>query len=92
VPPGSIVTVGWVDATSLAYGAYIDGSLSGRTIVSEGPGESAAYFAQWLTVGPVYIIAAPGTVFPNTRVAVLPDIDPWHGLFRVLGPAVKVVP
>ena len=85
------MTVGWVDATSLAYGAYVDGSLSGRIIVSEGPGESAAYFAQWLTVGPVYIIALPGTVFPQTRVAALANIDPWHGLFRVLGPAKRTV-
>ena len=35
VPPGSVIVVDdWLDATSLAYGAYVDGSLPDRIVVS----------------------------------------------------------
>ena len=35
VPPSSVLVSSWLDATSLAYGAYVDGSLPGRIIVSD---------------------------------------------------------
>jgi Protein of unknown function (DUF2723) len=59
VPPGSVVVANWVDATSLAYGAYADGSLPTRIIVSGfSPGDIDLY-RRW--------------VLPNRRVFILVD-------------------
>ena len=59
VPQHSIIVTPWLDATPFAYGAYVDGSLPGRTIVAAWPDDVAAHFAQWSKREPVYVIAPP---------------------------------
>ena len=48
VPPGSAVVADWLDATSLAYGAYVDGSLPGRIVLSDDKMRLALY-RRWAT-------------------------------------------
>ena len=81
VPPGSIIVTGWLDATSLAYGAYVDGSLLGRTVVSDDLLEVPRYqiWARWR---PVFVLVNPHDAAVNgaTDVATL---DPYHELYQV---------
>lgn len=82
VPPGSVLVSNWLDATSLAYGAYVDGSLAGRTIVSDDELRANLY-RRWTNEHRVFVLVDPHDVarIPGTRdVAAL---DPYHELFEV---------
>ena len=60
VPPGSVIISDWVDATSLAYGAYADRSLPGRIIVSGWFPEKTDLYREWVRPGQrVFILADP---------------------------------
>ncbi|HVA32867.1 MAG TPA: DUF2723 domain-containing protein [Candidatus Baltobacteraceae bacterium] len=84
VPRGSVILVDWLDATSLAYGAYVDGSLPDRIIVSGWNPAEVPRYRQWARSRPVYILANPKdtpVVPPGTRVAAA--IDDYHELLQV---------
>lgn len=81
VPPGSVIVTEWLDATSLAYGAYVDGSLAGRTVVSDDRVEIPRYQV-WAHRRPVFVLANPHdtAVTGATDIATL---DPYHELYQV---------
>ena len=86
VPPGGVVVVdGWLDATSLAYGAYADRSLPERIIVSGYEVRKTALYASWAKDRPVFVLTDPRYVplVPGARTIAL--LDAYHQLFR-MGP------
>ena len=84
VPPGGVIVVdGWLDATSLAYGAYADRSLPGRIIVSGWHPEKAGEYSLWAKRRPVFVLADPHAV-TNVPGSLPPvRLDPYHELFPV---------
>ncbi|MGB8908526.1 MAG: DUF2723 domain-containing protein [Candidatus Cybelea sp.] len=82
VPPGSVLVTSWLDATSLAYGAYVDGSLPGRIIVSDDKLDVARYRV-WARNRRVFVLANPHEVsrLPGTRD--FATLDPYHELYSV---------
>jgi Protein of unknown function (DUF2723) len=84
VSPGGVIVVnGWLDATSLAYGAYADRSLPGRIIVSGYDGGKTALYASWAKDRPVFVLTNPRDVplVPGARAIAL--LDAYHELFRM---------
>lgn len=82
IPPGSVLVSNWLDATSLAYGAYVDRSLAGRTIVSDDELRANLY-RRWTNGRRVFVLVDPHAV---TRIAGTRDVaalDPYHELFEV---------
>jgi hypothetical protein len=61
VPDGAIVVAGWVDATSLEYGAFVEHALGSRVVVPGWPSQFAASYPAWAAVRPVYVFADPNT-------------------------------
>jgi hypothetical protein len=60
VPPGSVIIADWVDATSLAYGAYADRTLPDRIIVSGWWPDKTDLYRRWAKPGRrVFILADP---------------------------------
>jgi hypothetical protein len=82
VPPGSVIVVSWLDATSLAYGAYVDGSLPGRIIVSEDEMRVPVY-RQWAKSRPVFMLVNPNDTAPPPGTKLYQHIDGYHDLLRV---------
>ncbi|HEY6450212.1 MAG TPA: DUF2723 domain-containing protein [Candidatus Cybelea sp.] len=82
VPPGSAIVSDWLDATSLAYGAYVDGSLPGRIVVSDDKLRVALY-QRWAQARPVFVLVDPHDVsaLPGTRDYA--TLDAYHELFAV---------
>jgi hypothetical protein len=90
IPDRSIVVAGWIDATSLEYAAFVDGSLGSRLVVAGWPGEFRDQYLAWTRQQPVYIYADPHT-FDNVRAALprawlteLPGSDGYHHVIRVI--------
>jgi hypothetical protein len=82
VPPGSTIVTGWLDATSLAYGAYVDGSLAGRTIVSDDHLNVGRY-GVWARRRPVFVLVNPRDVTPPPGAVDAATLDPYHELYTV---------
>jgi hypothetical protein len=82
VPPGAAIVTGWLDATSLAYGAYVDASLPGRIIVSDDTLRTQRY-RPWAKRRRVFVLVNPHDVdaLPSTRD--LAKLDDYHELFEV---------
>jgi hypothetical protein len=86
VPPGGVIVVdGWLDATSLAFGAYADRTLPDRIIVSGYDARKTALYATWAKDRPVFILTNPRYVplVPGAHTVGL--LDAYHQLFR-MGP------
>ncbi|HEY1868025.1 MAG TPA: DUF2723 domain-containing protein [Candidatus Cybelea sp.] len=83
VPPGSTIVTGWLDATSLAYGAYVDGSLAGRTIVSDDRLEVPRYRV-WARGRPVFVLVNPHDVNSLAGAVDYATLDPYHELYKVM--------
>lgn len=83
VPAGAVIVSNWLDATSLAYGAYADGSLPGRIIVSDDKLRIDRY-QRWARRYPVYVLVDPQniTFLPGARDAA--RLDGYHELYRVI--------
>ncbi|MFZ0032825.1 MAG: DUF2723 domain-containing protein [Candidatus Cybelea sp.] len=83
VPPRSVLVASWLDATSLAYGAYVDGSLPGRIIVSDDKLDVTRYHA-WAKGHRVFVLVNPHDVgaLPGTRD--FATLDPYHELYEVM--------
>jgi hypothetical protein len=83
VPEPSIVVTPWLDATSLAYGAYVDGSLPGLTIVSDNELRLALY-RRWAVHRRVFVLVNPNDVNGLAGARDYATLDDYHGLYRVM--------
>ncbi|MBV8331209.1 MAG: DUF2723 domain-containing protein [Candidatus Eremiobacteraeota bacterium] len=81
--PGSVIMVDWLDATSLAYGAYVDGSLPGRIIVSGWDPDKIAQYKVWARTHRVYILVNPQDVSSIDGAKLDQQIDDYHALYEV---------
>jgi hypothetical protein len=88
VPPGGVIVADWVDATSLAYGAYADRSLPGRIIVSGWTPESADLYRSWATPARrVFILADPKDLpAPPYGWRSYQRLDRYHQLYEAIPP------
>jgi 4-amino-4-deoxy-L-arabinose transferase-like glycosyltransferase len=82
VPPGSVIVTGWLDATSLAYGAYVDGSLPGRIIVSDDRLEIPLY-RTWAHGRRVFVLINPRDAASLAGTTDYATLDPYHELYLV---------
>jgi hypothetical protein len=82
VPASSVVVTGWLDATSLAYGAYVDGSLPGRIIVSDNKVRVALY-RRWAVTHRVFVLVDPHDVTQLAGARDYATLDNYHELFAV---------
>jgi hypothetical protein len=82
VPVSSVVVTGWLDATSLAYGAYVDGSLPGRIIVSDNKLRVALY-RRWAVTHRVFVLVDPHDVTQLAGARDYATLDNYHELFAV---------
>jgi Protein of unknown function (DUF2723) len=82
VPPGSAIVTGWLDATSLAYGAYVDGSLPGRIIISDDELRIPLY-RRWTRERRVFVLANPQDVEALPGTHDYATLDEYHELFAV---------
>ncbi len=83
VPSPSIVVTPWLDATSLAYGAYVDGSLPGLTIVSDNELRLALY-RRWAVHHRVFVLVNPHDVTGLAGARDYATLDDYHELYRVM--------
>ena len=84
IPPGSVIVTGWLDATSLAYGAYVDHSLPGDIIVSAGPREYASDYPAWLRHYRVYFVGNSAPLpLPGVGFSPSSTLDVGHTVWRV---------
>ncbi|HEY1976611.1 MAG TPA: DUF2723 domain-containing protein [Candidatus Baltobacteraceae bacterium] len=81
--PGSIIMVDWLDATSLAYGAYVDRSLPGRIIVSGWDPAKIDQYKFWARTHQVYILVNPHDVDAIDGAKSVAKIDDYHALYQV---------
>lgn len=86
VPAGSVLVTGWLDATSLAYGAYVDGSLPGRIIVSDDRLSVPAY-QKWTRQRQVFVLIDPHSTDKVPGAMDYAMLDPWHELYKVTKPS-----
>jgi hypothetical protein len=92
VPDGAIVVAGWVDATSLEYGAFVEHALGSRVVVPGWPGQYADRYAAWTAVRPVYVFADPNTYanltsgVPAAWIVDEPGSDDYRHVVRLLPP------
>jgi hypothetical protein len=85
VPAGGTVVTGWLDATSLAYGAYADRSLPGRIIVSDNQLRVALY-QRWAKERPVFVLVDPHNVRALPGARDYARLDAYHELYTVERP------
>lgn len=81
--PGSVVMADWLDATSLAYGAYVDNSLPARIIVSGWDAANMTQYKAWARSRNVYILVNPHDVDEIGGAKRVANIDAYHALFEV---------
>jgi len=82
VPRDGTIVTGWLDATSLAYGAYVDGSLPGRIIVSDDTLRIERYRA-WAKRHRIFVLVNPHDVDALAGAQDLAKLDDYHELFTV---------
>jgi hypothetical protein len=84
VPPGSVIIVdGWLDATSLAYGAYADHSLPGRIIVSGFDPKDMNAYERWTRDHRVFILVNPHDRNDVPGVIAPVRLDSYHRLYEI---------
>ena len=85
-----MIVTDWVDATSLAYGAYADRSLPGRIIVSGWLPELTGLYREWVAPGRrVFILADPKDMpLPPIGWRAYKRLDDFHQLYE----ATRLVP
>ena len=81
VPPGSAIVTYWLDATSLAYGAYVDGSLPGRIVVSDNKFRLDLY-RQWAAKRRVFVLVNPHDVQSVFEAHDYAKLDDYHELYE----------
>ena len=84
VPPGSVIVVdGWLDATSLAYGAYADRSLPDRIIVSGWDRQQMSVYRSWTPARRVFILVNPRNDGELSGTGPPVRLDSYHELFEI---------
>jgi hypothetical protein len=83
VPAPSVVVTPWLDATSLAYGAYVDGSLPGLTIVSDNELRLTLY-RRWALHHRVFVLVNPHDVGSLAGARDYATLDDYHELYLVV--------
>jgi hypothetical protein len=84
VPPGGVVIVdGWLDATSLGYGAYADRSLPGRIVVSGYNAGDTGLYTVWASQRPVFVLTNPQNIPLVPGAIGVARLDAYHELFRI---------
>lgn len=84
VPAGSAIVVdGWLDATSLAYGAYVDDSLRDRIVVSGWDEAKTGLYRSWAATRPVFILTDPRRATQVLGAGPPIRLDPYHELFEM---------
>ncbi|HLY02134.1 MAG TPA: DUF2723 domain-containing protein [Candidatus Cybelea sp.] len=83
VPAPSVVVTPWLDATSLAYGAYVEGSLRGLTIVSDNELRLALY-RRWAAHDRVFVLVDPHDVNSLPGARQYATLDGYHTLYQVM--------
>ncbi|MBV8531954.1 MAG: hypothetical protein JO104_11595, partial [Candidatus Eremiobacteraeota bacterium] len=82
LPAGSVIVSDWLDATSLAYGAYVDRSLPGRIVVSDDKLRIDLY-RRWAKKRPVFVLVDPHDVESLGGARDFARLDAYHELFVV---------
>ena len=82
VPPGSVIVTSWLDATSLAYGAYADGSLPGRIVVSDDRLDVPLY-RRWARGRRVFVLVDPHDQSSLSGATDDARLDDYHELYEV---------
>lgn len=77
-----VIVTGWLDATSLAYGAYVDGTLPGRIIVSDNSLRLGLY-RLWSQRHRIFVLVDPRDtkMLPGARD--FAKLDDYHELYLV---------
>ncbi len=83
VPAPSVIVTGWLDATSLAYGAYVDGSLRGRIIVSDNELRTPLY-RRWAAHRRVFVLVDPHDVTNLPGAKDYATLDDYHELYEIM--------
>ena len=78
----SVIVTDWLDATSLAYGAYVDGSLRGRVIVSDNELRIPLY-RMWAVNHRVFVLVDPHAFGGVAGTRDYAKLDDYHELFAV---------
>lgn len=82
VPPAGVVVSDWLDATSLAYGAYVDGSLPGRIVVSDDKLRVDLYRI-WAKRQRVFALVDPHDVNGIPGGHEFAALDAYHELYEI---------
>ncbi|HYL28066.1 MAG TPA: DUF2723 domain-containing protein [Candidatus Nitrosotalea sp.] len=82
VPPGGVIITSWLDATSLAYGAYVDGSLPGRIIISDDKLDLTRY-RRFAKTRRIFVLVNPHQVGPVNGAEDYATLDGYHELYAV---------
>jgi len=82
VGPEDVVVTGWLDATSLAYGAYVDHSLPRRIVVSDDELRVPLY-RTWARRRRVFVLVDAHDVKALPGARDFATLDPYHELFAV---------
>ncbi|MHB8177574.1 MAG: protein O-mannosyl-transferase family [Vulcanimicrobiaceae bacterium] len=80
-PHNAILVAAWTYATPLAYAAYVEDRLGGRTLDAAWLGNDAAYIPGWLRRRPVYVVGLPEGSLPGYRLEAVASMPP---LYRVV--------
>ena len=70
-PPNAIVVAPWLYATSLGYGAYVEGRLAQRIVVTADPKEYIAKYRDWLRTRPVIVVSDDDETFGGFQTQLL---------------------
>lgn len=83
VSAGNVIVSYWLDATSLAYGAYVDGSLLGRIVVSDDHLRTDLY-RRWARQRSVFILVDPHAITSLPGARDFATLDAYHELYQVV--------
>ena len=83
VSAGNVIVSYWLDATSLAYGAYVDGSLPGRIVVSDDHLRTDLY-RRWARQRSVFILVDPHAITSLPGARDFATLDAYHELYQVV--------
>jgi hypothetical protein len=82
VAPGAVIVTGWLDATSLAYGAYVDSTLPGRIVVSDDKLRIPLY-RRWAKQRRVFVLVDPHSITSLAGARPGAKLDAYHELYAV---------
>jgi hypothetical protein len=82
VPRNGTIVTDWLDATSLAYGAYVDRSLPDRVIVSDDKLRINRY-RTWAKQRRVFVLVDPRSVDMLPGARDYAKLDEYHELYEV---------